>query len=70
MFKNFLEKDLSDVLMVKLQTIDIYLGHMRLKFFSSQEMFPKIRQMHTMAYRPAIKNVNNLGFILFQRKKI
>ena len=33
MFKNFFEKDLSNDLMVKLQTVDIYLGHMRHVFF-------------------------------------
>ena len=34
MFKNFFNKDLLNVLMVKLQTVDIYLGHTRLGFFS------------------------------------
>ena len=34
MFKNFFWKDLSNVLMVKLQTIDIHLGHMRRVFFN------------------------------------
>ena len=32
MFKNFLKKDLLNVLMIKLQTIDIYLGHRGLVF--------------------------------------
>ena len=32
MFKNIFENDLLNVLMVKLQTIDIYLGHTRLSF--------------------------------------
>ena len=32
MYKNILKKDLLNVLMVKLQTIDIYLGHIRLSF--------------------------------------
>ena len=35
MFKNMFENDLSNVLMVKLQTIDIYLGHMRHVFLLS-----------------------------------
>ena len=33
MFKNIFNKDLLNVLMVKLQTVDIYLGHTRLSFF-------------------------------------
>ena len=54
MFKNILKKDLLNVLMVKLQTIDI-LGHTRLSFFSWHGICPEIRQMHTMSYqRPSI----------------
>ena len=32
MFKNIFQKDLLNVLMAELQTIDIYLGHTRLSF--------------------------------------
>ena len=32
MFKNIFKNDLLNVLMVKLQTIDIYLGHTRFSF--------------------------------------
>ena len=68
MFKNLFNKDLLNVLMVKLQTVDIYLGHTRLSFFSWHEIRPGIRQMHTMSYKTAMENVNNLGFTLFQSK--
>ena len=59
MFKNFFNKDLLDVLMVKLQTVDIYLGHTRLSFFSWYEMCPEIRQMPTTSYKTAMENVNS-----------
>ena len=68
MFKNILNKDLLNVLMVKLQTVDIYLGHTRLNFFSWHEICPEIRQMHTMSYKTAMENVNNLRFKTFQSK--
>ena len=62
------KKDLLNVLMVKLQTVDIYLGHTRLSFFSWHEICPEIRQMHTMSFKTDMDNVNNLGFTLFQSK--
>ena len=72
---NLLKKDLSNISMVKLQTIDIHLGSVRPSFFSLYEMCPEIRQMHTMAHftavkihKPAMENVNNLDFALFQSK--
>ena len=68
MFKNIFENDLLNVLMVKLQTVDIYLGYTRLSFFSWHEICPEIRQMHTMSYKTAMENVNILSFTLFQSK--
>ena len=62
MFKIFFNKDLLKVLMVKLQTVDIDLGRTRLSFFSCHEICPEIRQMHTMSYKTAMENVNNLRF--------
>ena len=42
MFKNIFKKDLLNVLMVKLQTIDIYPGHTRLSIFNLYEKYPEI----------------------------
>ena len=68
MFKNFLKNNIYHVLMVKLHTIDIYLGPMRLNCFILYEIFPEIRQMHAMAHKSAMEKVNNLGFKLSQSK--
>ena len=42
--QEFFKKDLLNVLMVKLQTIDIYLGHTRPSFFRWHEISPEIQQ--------------------------
>ena len=57
---------------VKLQTMYMYLGPMRLTCmsFSLYEICPEIRQMHTMAHKTAMENVNNLGLTLFKVNKM